>query len=484
MLRDLMRGGIQIWTGAIATAVVAALYNLVIARALGAGGYGLYTQAILLVPVVAIFGLLSLDTVITRFLSEYESQGKDTAPVLRGAFFVGLSTGLVTTLGYFVAAGFLAWQIFREPNLTPYLHMAAPAALFSILYWISLGAFRGLKRFRLYAAWQFLPLLLTLILAVPAVKAAGVWGALLAWIVPQGLFSTIALLFLVREMKLKEIEKTGFLVRPGLWLTAAGGVLAILHVLDRTTLAFFESSETVGFYGAALLFLLPVNGVATSIRHSMFPFVSESLGAGDRERAQTYFEGAMKYSLVLQVLLLIPLMGLGNEVLRLLLPTYGPSLPILQVMVYLAFPVTFYILLNTALVAAGETRRLVLPSLTSVVAAAGLCLLLIPRWHETGAVAASALGFAIASLLFGRMIRSYFHFPFRSWAALLVPALGILTGLRWIVDLSPSLWVHLGATSLALAGYLGWLFAIRALGKDDIAFLKEELLRLRIFSRS
>ncbi|MEM3086839.1 MAG: polysaccharide biosynthesis C-terminal domain-containing protein [Halobacteria archaeon] len=474
MLKDLMRGGAQIWAGTLVMAVAGVAYNLIVARSLGPGGFGLYTQALLLVPIMGVMGLLSLDTLLTRVIPELQTHEKDVAPILRGAFFVAVVVGAAVALAYFLGAGFLAWRIFKDPALAPLLQLTAPAIFFAILYNLSLGAFRGLKRFRLYAVAQFLPPLLSLALVVPALRAWGVAGVLMAWILPLGLVSGLAVVALRKEMKLAEIEKTGLMVRLSLWLTVVGGILGVLHVLDRGALAFFESSETVGFYSAALLFLLPVSNVATSIRHSMFPYVSGSWAAGNTQEAQRHFEGAIKYTLVIQALLLIPVMGLGSELLRYLLPAYVSALPVLQALTYWVFPLSLYILTHTALIAVGETRRLLVPAVVSVAAAGGLQFLLIPRWHGPGAALAAAIGFLLTAILWSGMLRGYFRFPLKSSLLITGPVLVLLPVLQAGTGIAASGWMRLAITAATWVAYLGWLFQRGIVGKEEVSFMRQE----------
>lgn len=121
---------------------------LVLARSLGASGYGLYVLSISAATMFAGVALLGLDDAMVRYVAILA--GRRDRPGLFGALQIGLVvttiTGTILGVILFVAAEPLASGLFHEPRLVPMFHLFAVVIPFLTLSNVLLGVARGFRR--------------------------------------------------------------------------------------------------------------------------------------------------------------------------------------------------------------------------------------------------------------------------------------------------------------------------------------------------
>jgi O-antigen/teichoic acid export membrane protein len=119
-----------------------------LARSLGAGGYGLYVLAISAATLFSGIALLGLDDAMTRYVAI--TSGRRDAPAIRGTIQVGLvaatATGVLFAAVLYVGADPIATGLFNEPELTRLLELVALAVPFLSVSNVLAGTARGFRR--------------------------------------------------------------------------------------------------------------------------------------------------------------------------------------------------------------------------------------------------------------------------------------------------------------------------------------------------
>jgi O-antigen/teichoic acid export membrane protein len=119
-----------------------------LARLIGADGYGLYSLAISAAAVFTGLSALGLDDAMVRYVAIMRRRGDD--PGLWGTLQLGLgvatAAGVLMGLAMYVAADPIAEGLFDEPRLTPLLRMLAMLVPFLTLSSVLNGCARGFGR--------------------------------------------------------------------------------------------------------------------------------------------------------------------------------------------------------------------------------------------------------------------------------------------------------------------------------------------------
>lgn len=129
---------------------LAFLFNLVLARTLGAEGAGLYFLALTVTTIATVFGRMGLDNTLLRFTAA-NAAVEDWASV-KGVYLKGMKLALIASscsaVAVFVLAPVLANKVFQKPELVVpmrWLSLAVVPMTFAVLH---AEALKGLKRIK------------------------------------------------------------------------------------------------------------------------------------------------------------------------------------------------------------------------------------------------------------------------------------------------------------------------------------------------
>lgn len=129
---------------------LALIFNVLLARLLGADGAGLYFLAITVMTIAAVFGRMGLDNALLRFTAANAGVGDWTAVkgVYDKALILALLASGTAAVGMFVAAPWLSEKLFFKPELTAPMRWMALAVVPMAVLTLNGQALKGLKRIR------------------------------------------------------------------------------------------------------------------------------------------------------------------------------------------------------------------------------------------------------------------------------------------------------------------------------------------------
>jgi O-antigen/teichoic acid export membrane protein len=369
---------------------------VLVARALGATGFGAFAASLALVSVASPFGALGAGNLLVMHLARRpESFARQWGAVLLTVPIAGVPLMLIV-LG--------AGEALLPVPLMLVLLVAVAELFFARLAELSGQAFQGLERARAVALLSLVPAFFRLGAAIAFTTMAGgrspvVWAA--GYLVASAAAAVVTLAVVTRLLGAPRFETSALAstVREGGWFALAQSSANIYTDIDKTLLARLGSLQAAGVYAVAYrataMAFTPIAGLL-SATYARFFKRGESGIHGSRRFAVELLPAAALYGLGAGVALyaIAPVLPhvLGGDyanavgTLRWLAP-----LPLVQALYYLA---------GDALTGAGYQR-----TRTAIqVAAAGinilLCLWLIPAHSWRGAAWATlvSLGLLAAAL--------------------------------------------------------------------------------------
>ena len=370
---------------------------VLVARALGATGFGAFVAALALVSVLAPFAALGAGNLLVMHLARQpESFARRWGSVLLTVPLAGVPLTLL-------AAGGGALLLPRVP-MTLILALALAELFFARIAELCSQACQGLERMRPTALVGALPSAFRLGAAAAFALAAGGRGPV-TWGVAYLAASTLAALlaFVVVTLALGRPRLDRALVRDnlrrGAWFALAQSSANIYTDIDKTLLARLGTLPAAGIYAVAYrataLAFVPVTGLLAATYARFFRRGAEGI-RGSRRLARELMPFACLYGAAAGIGLyaiapVLPhLFGRGfaetTGVLRWLAP-----LPLIQAVFYLG---------GDALTGAGYQRSRTALQAVAAVLNVGLCLWLIPAHSWRGAAWATlgSLGFLAAAM--------------------------------------------------------------------------------------
>lgn len=309
--------------GAAGTLIVFA-NQILLARLLGADGYGKYIYALTWVGLLVIFSNAGLNTAAVRFAAEYSGTGE--SGLLRG--FLRLSVRIVLLVSVFIAATTAFVVLLLRFAISEELARVLWVACLLIPVWSLLelrsASLRGLKRI---LAAQGVPQVLR-----PVLFAAGILGvyflrsegveASIAVVANIGAtLVSLALVHALLRSSLREKLAGSLEARPKEWLQVSlpllimAGFGIVLRSSDTLMLGFIKDTTEAGVYAVAGRVAMFVPFMLTAVNTMAGPLIAEYHATGDRRRLQrTLIVGAwaaLLFGIVVGTLLL----ALGRQIL-------------------------------------------------------------------------------------------------------------------------------------------------------------------------
>ncbi len=441
-------------------------------RIMGDELFGLY--AVVTAIVAPLNAVLVAGTIqaVSKFVSQerrYAEAVKRTA--IRLQLFVG---GLIF-LVYFLLAPYIA-GFENDPGLTRYLRLSSLIVLCYAFYAVYMGYVNGLTRFGKQACldmgFSTLKLLLVLGLAWLGFRAVGAIGGFSM----AALLILIIAIFVAGSRPLEGHIGMGKIFHFEFFIMLFTLIINLLLITDLLLLKALSpinlSYIYAAYYAAAqkLAFIpyMAINAVVLVI----FPLISRLTHIEEKEKTRDYIKEALRYSMLITLLIAVLFSSSSAETIRLLFPQgYEAGAGVLSLLI---FGIVFFsLLLISATIISGSGKPL-----HSVIIGFGTWMLnfylnckLIPEFSMLGAATATT-----TSMFVGLCV-AWIYLRLRFGACLpIFSALRITAAAGFIYLLS----IFVPATGLYLIGkfvvlgvvYILVLFGLRELGSDDLRRIK------------
>ncbi|HXG40036.1 MAG TPA: flippase, partial [Candidatus Limnocylindrales bacterium] len=382
---------------------------VVLARTLGAEGYGLYNLGLVVPTIAASFVVLGLDAALVRYVSVFRR--RDDAPRVWGAILVGVGLPGLLGLGaagvIFLAADLIAERLLSAPQAAPLLRISCllvPAMALNR----ELGAtLQGLKRIELAVlAEQFVQpitrfaLVLGALLVVGLDAATALVASTLGTLTATGLLtrSVHRLFSLRRSLRAAQPEVRTFLAfsLPVYFSNVVGTLGSNLQAI---LLSALDTLRSVGIFAVASSVNLLASLFHGAVVQAAMPIFAEIHDRGDRRGLEHLYQTTSKWTFSLNLPLFIAVALTPDAILSIFGRDFAAGAAALVIL-------TFESLVNSGtgtsgavLDMTGHTRVKFVNSTLSVGLSIGLSLLLIPVWGLIGAALAALGSTAIVNLL-------------------------------------------------------------------------------------
>ncbi|MGB3052882.1 MAG: oligosaccharide flippase family protein, partial [Polyangiales bacterium] len=377
---------------------------------------------------------------VSKFVSEDESRAEVT---LRQGLRIQALVGGTLALALFALAPAIA-RLLLDGQLTRLVRIASLVVFAYALYAAVVGSLNGrhwfAKQARLDVTFSTLR---TVGILAGAALGFGAMGAVAGFATAATTIVTISLIWIgfgkagMPGEKIPRRRWIGFMAPIWTYQICLNGILLIdLQVLKRTAteiaLASAATSQAavdlanqyVGYYRAVQTFAFVPYQLIISMTFVVFPMISKATSVGNRDAARSTIQHAMRFSLLLLLLVAAPTSGAAEGVMRLAYPLdYLAGAPALSILVFGVAAFALFAVAATAMSGAGK------PSVAAIIAGVSLLVVVVAnrvllmraglgdrtlQATATGTV----IGMVVALLLSAWVIHRSFgvFIPVSSWA--------------------------------------------------------------------
>ncbi len=374
--------------------------GILLARLLGASGFGIYTYAFTWTQLLSLGATLGLDNLIVREVAIYQS--KSTWNLMRGLLRWANQIVLAVSVGLALGAIGVAWGLNIQANSEQFSTFCVAMLLIPIesLRNLRLAAMRGLHKILigLLPEWILAPLLL-LVLSGFTYLLLGE-GLTAVWIAVIRVFAAAITLVIGMRLLNKIMPNAAKEVAPQYqvrtWLHSAlpfmfmGSMYLIKSQTDLLMLGAIKGAEAVGIYFAVARGAQLIDFVTNAANTVLGPNIASLYAEGKPEQIEKILIKSSRAVCLISLPIIVGLVGFGHWYLLLFGSEFTQgqiSLIILCVgqLVNVATGSVGLLLSMT-----GHERYTLISRVGSTILNVVLNALLIPRWGIEGAAIATA----------------------------------------------------------------------------------------------
>ncbi len=390
------------------------VFGVIMARAIGADGYGLYDLGVTAALILTGIATLGFPGGILRFMPAAirERNKAHVWEILQVSLGVSLSLSLIMALATFGLADWLAASLFHEPNLAPMLRIASLTIPLTALARIFMATIRAFKRmqYQVYAD-SFLAntskILLTVLFLGLGMGAAGaLWAYVLAWIAEVGLlFYYVNRLFSLRRPPRTFQHKTRELVSFSLplWLTEITTTFG--RQIELLLLGILGTVASVGVYSASLRIQMVGGMLLTAVQVAAKPIISDLHLRDEHSQLQKLYRTLTKWSLSFNLPFFLTTVIFARPVLAIFGEDFTAGVPVLIIVALGTIVQAGTGICGSMISMTGHSKLSFYNSLFSLALTLALDFIFIRIWGMVGAAIATALVIALMSLV--RMLQVY-----------------------------------------------------------------------------
>jgi O-antigen/teichoic acid export membrane protein len=406
----LAKGGSITLVGRLVGRGLQVLAQAALARLLGPEAFGLYAIGWALLYLGGLTEPLGLDRGIIKFGTQYWQ--KDD-PRFKGVFLESLTLGLISGgligLGYFLGAPFIATTIFHKPDLAPVIVWLAIAFPLKTGLTVCAAATRISQRmvFSTYSQDIAQPLSNVILIFVFNSLGWKLFGAVLATTLSFGIGFVLSLYFVfhlfprIFNLTFKPLwGGSRRLIEFSLPASFGDTLSNLTNRMDRLLMGVFRASAEVGIYQSASQFSLISATILGSISAALSPMIVDLFLNNQKQRLDDAFKISTKWALYLSMPVCLVVISQPVNTLAVLFGnsyTGGASALVILAAIQLFNAGTGAV--GTIMVMTGQQKAWFVISGISLIVDVLVGITLIPVWGMVGAAIGSAASIVVLYLI-------------------------------------------------------------------------------------
>jgi O-antigen/teichoic acid export membrane protein len=493
-IKTIAKGAGVVFAGMLVGSVLRYVLQIIVARNLGPGLFGLFVLGLTLFKILGMLSELGLPNGLVRFIAIYS--GLKDSPRLKGIIKLSLRSSFLAALviGFatFLLSRFLAEQIFKEPGLIPVLKLVALLIPFSTLTTMLVFTLQGFKvlQFKIAVREIFEPLFRLVFVLLALMVGWKLLGIFLVYLAASVLACWLGFYFLRRifpeitdrrVVPVFETRKLFSFSWPLLFIFFFG---YLLLWTDTIILALYRSTVEVGIYGAAQRTALLSSMIITAFNSIFAPIAADLYNRQRQSELKTLFQTVTKWTLLITAPVCIAIILFSREILGIFGATFSAgSLP--MIILLMAWMIHSSMSSAGLVLTMSGRSKLQLANVTFLLTLnIILNFMLIPELGARGAALATAISIILFDIISVVEVASIMKMtPFRPDFLKVLASGGVMLFLGVVlkeiypVSLHPIIRAVIG--SAVLFSIYGMVILLLGIGKEDRIIFKEFMKRLK-----
>jgi len=386
--------------------------RLVIARYGATADYGIFSLALTVLNIAAMFSALGLSRGTTRYIAYFRGKG-DAARVrstISTSIKLSAAASIVISIIVFLAAEPIASKVFHTPELALPLRIFAAGVPFFTLIHMLVSIFRGFDRIEPMVIFEYLILNVLFLGFLSLIVVGGMpittlyYAYLVALVITFSALAAYTARRLPRETGSASPSNNQPVTKELMWFSLPLLGVAMFHMIigwtDTLMLGYFKTPEIVGLYNAASPLGRFISEPLSALVLIYAPVATGLFSRNKMSELKTTYAISTKWLIFITMPIFLVLFLFPEAVLGLFFGAdYMPAAAALRIL-SLGFIISNLLGPNGAmLLAMGHPRFLMWTNLAAAVLNIVLNILLIPPLGIVGAAIASATSLTLINII-------------------------------------------------------------------------------------
>ena len=447
----------------------------ILTKTLGAEGYGIWSQILVTISLLAPFCTLGLSYAILRFLGPEKDKGK-ISKGLSSIFAITALIGLALSALIFILSKPLAIAVFGGVNAAFYIKISSFLILLAAIDQLLINYFTAFQQMKRYSSFLILQTVGEVILITYLVLSGfGLSGAIISLLIARLITTTLGFLWVTSDVKLLTPDFS--IVKSYLPYTLPLLPTAICYWLinlgDRYVIGYFMGVDAVGIYSASyglggllVLFYAPLSS-------TLFPAMVHCYENNKIQELKTHLKYSLKFFLMFAIPAFFGLSVLSKSLLVTLATSEFVEGGVVVSIVALATVLFCCGSINThVLNLFKETKKVGLIYMASASINLVMNIILVPLMGIVGAAIATLVTFAVhlfvVSAISFKKVSYDIDLKFISKSIIASIPMAFVV---WKLNPYGAVSILI-AVGIAAGVYFGVLILLRGFTKDEYEFLK------------
>lgn len=449
----------------------------VIAKTIGASGYGIWVQVKIGIAFLCPFLLLGSGSGISRFLPG--SSRKEIQDGMYSSFAVAIITGTGFALLIFLSEGIIEKYIESIPNSGLFIKGLALLCIAEPLNNLSLEYYRVFRKMKTLLSlsifdtiFEFAPVFYF------AYYGFGISVVIFSFACGRLFMAVVKVLSLFWEVGFGslKIDTIVNFIKFGFPLIWANIFFYISNYLDRYLIGYFHSAKEVGIYSLAYTVGYTVVLISAPWDRVLIPTITEHWNRGNVTEASNYFKDTLRYVLIIAIPLTVFLSAVGREIVEILsTPEFLNAIYIIPVMLIAFFMFEIGIFYHRLVMLTHNSITITKVFGIVAVISMVLNLILIPQFSISGAAVSLSVTYGILFLIFYKFATVKINTITFDWLLVIKCLAATIPGSLILLLNKGEIHNLFLNIAIAISLYFAILWILDIIGKREWTFMREFL---------
>ena len=444
--------------------------HFVLGRSLGPELYGIFGVVLYLTLMLREIFLPGFSQAVSKYTAE---NNKLAFPIIIQGIKIQLILSFFIFCLYIALSGFIAKSL-GDMRLVPYLRLSAFIIPLYGIYSVFCGSLNGLRKFKIQSLiWASRGIARAGLVIALVLLGFSVGGAVFGLVLAAVVMMFIAW-YLGRLDSVAGKFETSKLIGFGVPIILYSSALFLLLDVDLLFVkGLLSENAAVGFYTSAKTLARVPYFIFNALSHSLFPSISRSFSVNDIALTKKYINQSLRYTSMILLPIAFIVSGTAGNLVRTVYSSEfaGAGTP-LSILIFGISVFSVFMIMSTIIMAIGRPKISMIIAIGIVPINIVLNFTLIPQYELAGAALATLTSFVLGLLVAAAYVYAKFNTLMSLLSLLRISAASVVV---FIIS------IKLPFTGIALAGeylvlsalYVGLLFFIREIRKDDVRIAKD-----------